>query len=307
MYRIPLAPPPNTDTHQTADFMEWTAWRDGFASLRSTHAAIDRLDDNLCNDGCDDDSDRVAIELDDVYLELERRSDACNGGYPFALKSGSILVHTSENHAANCDTYRFLLLATRLNMQTQSIHANLNATNIMEELGSAVIRNYLGGNRSRAIVFGTSAGGSFRENVDALCKELGEGGGFKQTDTGRVYARDAKLDCVSWIPFSDRNPGKLVVFTQCKTGTSWRSTLSQLQPDAFLKTWTVDRAFCFDPIRAFCIAEAIGQSRWTETATQAGLFFDRCRLVDFATELTKGLHDEMYTWTATAFEFAQTL
>jgi hypothetical protein len=304
MFRLPNAPSPQAETHELADFVEWQAWRDGSASLRNTNAVVDRLNDNFNNLGCWDDSDQSADQLDEVFLELERRSVACNGGYPFDLQmNGTVLSHLAAMDGASATTYRFLLLATRLNMKNERVHSAMDGTALMEELGACIMRNYLGHERAESFVFGTSAEGGFPKHVDDLCRVLGEGGGYSPADPGRVRAMDAKIDAVSWIPFTDRNPGKLIVFTQCKTGTNWRGYLGDLQPEAFMQTWTRDRVLNLRPLRAFCVSEALDRSRWIETSAQGGLFLDRCRLVDFANPLDSALCERMKRWTNAAFMY----
>jgi hypothetical protein len=164
------------------------------------------------------------------------------------------------------------------------------------------MQNHLGMERAESQVFGTSSRASFEDKVNALCDSLGEGGGFKQWDIGRVYANDAKLDVVTWIPFSDGHPGKLIIFTQCKTGSTWRNRLGDLNPEAFLKTWTQHRCASLQPIRAFCVSEAVSQSRWTEITSQAGLFLDRCRIVDYAQNIDAKLLGTIDKWTKAAFQ-----
>jgi len=306
MFRLPNAPSPRAETHELADFVEWCAWRDGLCSARATNTALDQLDDNFDNEGCDDDSDQTGRNLEEVFVELERREKSCGGGYPFDLvRNGSVLRHVSSNNGPRHVAYYYLLLSTRLDMNHNRRHARIDGADLLEALSAHVMRNYLGPERAQSQVFGTSCRSSFQNKVDALCVSLAEGGGFKQWDPGRVYANDAKLDVVTWVPFSDGHPGKLIVFTQCKTGSTWRDRLGDLNPEAFLKTWTQHRCTALQPVRAFCVSEAASQSRWTEITSQAGLFLDRCRLVDYAHNIDAELLGKMRTWTRSAFQSLQ--
>ena len=90
----------------------------------------------------------------------------------------------------------------------------------------------------RLEVFGTSAGLSdFREKADRLCQRLREGEGFLNRDRAEPTQRDGQLDVVVWKPFADGDPGKLIAFGQCKTGTDHKDTVTQLQPDSFCRKW----------------------------------------------------------------------
>lgn len=285
-----------------ADFIEWCAWRDGSCSARATNKVIDQLDDNFDNIGCDDNSDETGQSLEEVFSEFEYRQNACNGAYPFKIvRSGSVL-HRIESKKTDprYGIYHYLLLSTRLNMKRYRLHAKIDGAELLEELSAHVVKSYLGLNRAKSIVFGTACKGTFTDKVNRLCELLLEGGGFHQWDRGHIYAQDAKLDVVTWIPFSDQQPGKLIVFTQCKTGSTWQGHLGDLIPDAFLKTWTKHRSVMFTPIRAFCVSEAANRSRWTDLTSHAGLFFDRCRLVDFCCNIDKPLLKKISSWTDAA-------
>ncbi len=302
MFRLPNAPSAQAETHELADFVEWCAWRDGRSSARAVNMALDQVDDNFTNDGCNDDSDENGQKLEEVFCEFERREKACGGGYPFKLdRTGSVLTHLGSVGGPRCAIYHYLLLSTRLDMKNNRRHADIDGTHLMEHLSAHVMSNYVGGTRAISKVFGTARKGGFPDKVNALCKSLEEGGGFKHWDRGRVWANDAKLDVVTWIPFSDGHPGKLIVFTQCKTGSTWRDHLGDLNPEAFFKTWTQHRCVTLTPMRAFCVAEATSQSRWTEISSQAGIFLDRCRLVDFAHGLGASTLRLLNRWTKAAY------
>lgn len=308
MFFLPHAPSPRANVHETADFIEWSAWRHGVFSAREANQAIDQLDDNAKNDGCDDDSDETAEELDEVFNEIERREQGCRGGYPFQIDSvGSVLRCRNNDHDHRILIYQYLLLCTRLNMSTNRFHAGLDGALLLEKLTAQVMKNYLGGNRAFSEVFGTAESGGFQAKVQGLCDRLGEGGGYMNADGSRTFARDAKLDVVSWIPFADGQPGKLIVFTQCKTGSCWPDSLGDLSPEAFLKTWTRDKSTVLTPLRAFCVAEAANRTRWREISNRGGLFIDRCRIIDFSESIGAELLAEIQTWTNAAFEHTITV
>ncbi|RYG49171.1 MAG: hypothetical protein EOO01_12715 [Chitinophagaceae bacterium] len=303
MFRLPFAPSPKAKTHELADFVEWTCWRDGTYSARAANTALNQIDDNFENEGCDDDSDINEQNLDEVFIELERRNKACAGGYPFQLnKLGSFLRHIDIDDAEpRYIVYRYLLMGTRLNMSINATHAGLRGDVLMEHLGAHIMKNYLGSKRSQSMVFGTAEEGGFAAKVDDLCSALGEGGGFKNQDEGTIYPNDGKLDVVTWTPFADGKPSKLIVFTQCKTGTSWYDEVTKTRPDAFFYNWTKNRTICHDAIRAFAVSESAYPKRWGDFSKQGGIFLDRCRLVDYAEDLKEEMVNQLKTWTDAAF------
>lgn len=303
MFKLPALPTPRADVHELADFAEILALTNGQTSAREIVAYLGRLDDNSDNVGCDDDDDENADELDEVMNEIERRQAACAGGYPFRLEmEGTVLRYDTsicEQEPIRAVAYLYLLLCTRLNMTENRTHNGIDGSLLMEELASNVLRTYLGGDKAQAIAFGTSQAGNFKNRVDELCEYLGEGIGFRSVDAGTTKAKDGKLDTVAWIPFADDLPGKLILFGQCKTGTNWQEDVSQLQPIDFCKKWMKEMPVV-DPVRAFCVAEAVDRSHWNSTAISAGILFDRCRLVEFADEVDADIASRLSNWAEAA-------
>lgn len=300
MFKLPNPPSPQADVHELADFVELVCWDRGSASKREIVAYLGRVDDNDNNIGCDDDDDENSDFLDEVMIEIESRASACGGGYPFRLElEGTVLRHDAVTTSHRSIMYCYLLLSTRLNMKNNRDHAGINGTDLLEEVAAHALKNYLGGTRAHALVFGTSAPGGFEDKVAALCRELREGAGFRSLDTALVQANDDKLDAVAWVPFSDSLPGQLIIFGQCKTGSSWDDQVTQLQPDIFIDKW-MSEPVLVNPVRAFCISEAADRSRWKGTGLAAGIVLDRCRLVDFCDNLAADLLDRVSRWTTAA-------
>lgn len=303
MFKLPVKLSARPGLHQLADFLEWDAWQNGFSSARAINAALGRIDDNPVEEGCEDSSDESAVLLEDAFGEIEDRMRSC-GDYPFIpAKQGHSLRHVGETDRVRHAVYYFLLLATRMNMKTDSKQGEHNGTLLFEELVAEVLGNYLGGARVISQVFGTAEGNRFKTKVDSLCDKLKEGGCFKQWDAGRVQKNDAGLDVVSWLPFADQKPNQLIIFAQCKTGDNWSSDHGKLKPEAFFKTWTQSKSVSLSPVSAYCIAEAADRTRWIEFTNQTGgLFFDRCRIVDYCDDLPDCLLKRINEWTKAALK-----
>lgn len=298
-FKLPNQPSPQADVHELADFAELWALKKGRVSVREILNFLGRIDENDFNQGCDDRDDENAELLDETMNEVERRAVACGSGYPFELNDvGTVLRHV-DDHTDRSIVYRYLLLSTRMNMKSDRSHAGIDGADLLEEISAFTIKNYLGVDRSQSRVFGTARVGGFKEKVEDLCTIIGEGGGFRHADPGGVDANDDKLDTVAWVPFSDGLPGKLIVFGQCKTGSSWDSQKTQLQPDAFIKLWMRD-PFVVDPMRAFFVSEAADRSHWRRHGFYAGLFFDRCRIVDFSSSIDPTLSSQLTNWNQAA-------
>lgn len=298
MFMLPDPPSPQAETHELADFAELLALKQKTVSSREIQAYLGRVDDNDNNVGCTDDDDENADLLDESMNEIDRRSRACGGGYPFDLElSGTALRH-NESGDLKSNVYRYLLLSTRLNMKSSRVHAGIDGTALLEELAAHVLRKYLG-ERAQSLVFGSSIGGSFKGRVETMCVKLCEGVGFQSLDGTKEKAVDDKLDAVAWVPFTDSLPGQIIVFAQCKTGTNWDGLINQLQPDQFVDKW-LQQPILVPPLRAFCVSEAVDRSRWKSTCVSAGVLLDRCRLVDFCEGADQALVDRMVSWSDAA-------
>lgn len=299
MFKWPTSPSPYAPSHELADFAEMTCWQEDEMSATSLSRLFVRLAENDYSEGVpeEDDVDRFAEE---AFAEIERRQEICGDGYPFVVgEGGSTLQIRGDGANFRHVIYKYLLLATRLNMRDNRRHAGIDGTRLLEKLSAEVAKGYFGP-RSESLVFGAAAGsGGFRKRVDELCGRLEEGGGFANRDYGQVNAQDDKLDIVVWNPFSDGLPGKLIGFGQCKTGTHYRDSLSALRPDSFVKKWLRD-SFAVDPVRMFFVSEALSRQVWYGRSAEAGILFDRCRIVDFCDVTSGSVMDSVRKWTAAA-------
>ncbi len=305
MFTLPNLPTQFATQSELADFFEVLAAKRRRASKTEVASHLSITSDNLYNVGCDDEDDQIAVKLDGVLIELERRQHACGSdGYPFKISpAGTSLVYLGDTSVfCNCKktAYLYLLLSTRLNMNDNRIHASIDGTAILEELAAVTIKSYLGC-RAESINFGTSVRGGFGKKIDNLCRQFGEGGQHKNPVGVARHTKDGKLDIVGWIPFTDRLEGKLSVFGQCKTGTNWKDSINDLQPASFIKKFMCS-PYHMDPLRAFFVSESVDRSRWHDMTIDAGLLFDRCRIVDFCPDLPSRLLSKVKTWTEAALK-----
>ena len=302
MFNWPGTPSLRAEEHELADFLELAAWRDGGVSAVALSRLLGRLGENDYSSGVpEEEEEDPAVE--NAFAELERRRDACDGGYPFVLGDKGVTVRLDEPEdeagVARHAIYKYLLLATRLNMKDNRCHAGCDGALLFEELAAESAKLYLGA-RSESLVFGTAAGaGDFPGKIDELCERMGEGGGFCNRDGAPPRAQDGKLDVVAWKPFADRLPGKLIAFGQCKTGTHYEGELTQLQPGSFCSKW-IHTPPAVTPVRMFFLAEARPRARWRSAAVDAGILFDRCRVVDFCRDPSPPVGQKVREWTRAA-------
>ena len=103
---------------------------------------------------------------------------------------------------------------------------------------------------------------------------------------------------VVWKEFADQRHGKLIGFGQCKTGTHWEKSVHDLVPERFCHKW-VRTAPSVMPVRLYFIASRVLDRDWFEACVDAGIFFDRCRILNYAPTMP-ALRTEWTKWVSTA-------
>ena len=300
MFAWPGIPSSRAPEHELADFAELLCWRDGNISITALIQSLGRADENDYASTGVPEEDEAPKDIEAAFLEIERRIEACNAGYPFDLSQSGRSLHSIQNSGSSQPMiYKYLLLATRLNMSKNRTHAGIDGALLFEEVSSEAARSYLGPS-SESMIFGTAAEATnFEGKVNDLCQRIGEGDGYKNRPDSQGHQRDGKLDVVLWKHFADRMPGKFVAFGQCKTGTSYLDTLTQLQPESFCRKWMQSFPIPI-PTRMFFVAEALPRGGWYNIASDAGLLFDRCRIAEFSQIVNQELLDKVEAWTAAA-------
>lgn len=302
MFKLPGIPMHNSSKSELADYAEWLVWQDDGLSKTAFANVLERFGEVDYSKGVPED-DPIEQSIHEVYDELLMRERFCRGGYPFKLNQpGNVIFHSDNSEIIRHIVYKFLLLATRLDMKNESRHAGINGTSVFEELSAEVASNYLG-DRSESLVFGARRDDpNFKIKIDNLCYRLREGGGFESKNINpRVRAKDGKLDFVAWKHFSDLREGKLIAFGQCKTGTSWDTQIVELQPKGFCDKW-FKRSLTVTPVRMFFVSESLPADYWYDTSVDAGILFDRCRIIDYCDEISDEILDKIERWTEAASE-----
>lgn len=294
-FKWPGTPSDSSLPHEIADFAELVCIRDGAISATAVQKAVSRLAENEYEAGVPEiDLEESVVEA--AFNEIEIRSHASNGGYPFEIGAlGHRISAAFQPRDSRHSVYRFLLLATRLDMQRRRTHCNLDGTKLFERLCAQVAETYFG-DRSEAMVFGTATTrGNIESRVNNLCERIKEGGGFRNRDNAAPTAKDGKLDVVVWKSFNDDCHGKLLGFAQCKTGTSYDDAFPELQPDAFCSKW-MHNLPAVNPVRMFFITDSLSRTSWYSTVRDAGLLLDRCRMIDYCNCVSANLLRDIQHW-----------
>ena len=141
---------------------------------------------------------------------------------------------------------------------------------------------------------------SFRDALDDLCTEMGEGRGCNVKRPKVSDMKDAGLDVVGWVPFADGRRNQLSVFGQCAAGGDWYPKLNELNPVDFCNRWLKENPAMF-PFGAFFVPRQLGGDHWWQACVgERRLLFDRLRIGRLLVEIDNDLSAQCASWTASA-------
>jgi hypothetical protein len=217
---IPRIANPYDDVEVLADFAELECLRcdDSNISMSDLSRALQRgadLNPKLKKDVGDDFATNRAEE---AFGELADRIRHCGDAadlYPFELSGDGTLIQLKPAARRGKDLfYLYLLFATRANMKSCKVQANVDATQLFEHVCCEIARRYWGGPSPNveAIVFGTARTddlqddaavdvGNFRTCVNKLCTMLKEGVAFRPKSGGLLP--------ISWSTLNGSKPQEL--------------------------------------------------------------------------------------------------
>lgn len=259
-------------------------------ALRSGDAAIDVGADDDQISGVLNDSAVDAMPLDEfelrrddlarddivgpIHKELRRRACLLKRAYPFNVE-GASLVHDYRRRST---IYEFLLTASI------SVRGPLlqNATRLFERVATRLIQSYFGKN-AKSMHFGwpRNPNSSFQDAAQELNERTGEWLWGPDADLDQNSAKDIKdegCDFVVWLDASDkRHIGQLFILGQCACGNNWQDKWRDLKVET-LKRW-FNPPPLVDPVKSFATPRHVVDDVLREASREAGLVFDRSRLV----------------------------
>lgn len=218
----------------------------------------------------------------EIAKEIGRRKSMMGTTYPFAIDHNSI-THTPSSSGF----YEFCLAA--------SLSPNITTANFKNiprkfERMAAELLQILYGSNTKALHLGfprdTSIGTTFKKGMATLARESSEwvwhpeDGLPAEPTTGG----DEGVDFVVWTPMPDKRQGSLFVLGQCACGDDWLQKWNDLSIGK-LEKWFRPMTRV-PPVRAFATPFHVVDALLYEAIREAGLTFDRARLVAIAEGLS---------------------
>lgn len=297
MFKLPDGIPTfRNHAEDWADYAEYHALLHGKINLISLTNPSRMISDEEIVLGIEDDTDKYIQKVDEIAAEIRYRMEVGENLYPFNIEDQDYSLRFAPECGVSNIVYPYLLLATRAKMDRDRIKANIDGSLLFEHLCSIVAQNYFGP-RAEVDILGTSKQDvmNFRDKLRQITKMLGEGGEIHENNG--YQPQDDKVDVIVWKGFNDPQPSKMIAFGQCKTGTRWADRISELDTDAFCKTWFKIQPV-LTPIRMFFTAQYFSKDTFRVKANNAGLVFDRFRILDYLPDRVEDeLLEKMQTWT----------
>jgi hypothetical protein len=243
-------------------------------------------------------AEKTEAAAEGAFSAIERRVKACGVGasrYPFEVGESSITA--PEDPIGNL--YVFLLLVSIVGVDVRAPQIEAPAI-LFEQIACQTAGRYFGAPAAEVKTFrmgfprrGTATG--FRDALAELCTLLREGTGPSLQRPNIAAQKDAGLDVVVWRHFADERPGQLIGFGQCAAGNDWKDKLTQHDPKAFIDTWLA-APIVVPPVRFFFVPHQVDRDAWFWMARQAGLLFDRVRMVQYGQDLDPALMMGVSRW-----------
>ncbi len=296
IFKLPdSVPTMKTSAQDWADYAEFQALKEGNIALLGLGKIARLISDEITMSGIEDESDFFINKVDEIASEIRRRIEITRGFYPFELANNDYNLKYIQDDSLTNWIYIFLLLSTRVNMTKDKIFEGIDGTTLFERLCAHVAQKFFG-EFSSVEILGTSKKNikGFRAKLSDIVRRIGEGGKIHEHPGFRP--QDDKVDIVVWKGFHDKQSSQIIGFGQCKTGTSWQESITELSVQSFCKKWFSEQPV-HDPLRLFFCAQYFPLEIWKPRAIDAGIVFDRFRLLNYLpSQLEIILINDIKTW-----------
>ena len=303
-------PPASADIVEHADWLELTAIaspnstssrHDLMASIRRMGSidALDGTEEGPFDESVESEDEELERIAEAAFEELARRKEYLDAYYPFNIDTA-----LSAEPGARISPYVFLTALTFFGTAMENMPES--GSSLFENVSAAALVEYLGGAKMvQSYDFGfprRDGPKGFRKAIEDLCRKLGEGVGCKVSKPLTRNVKDAKLDLVAWVPFSDMRRNQLSVFGQCAAGVNWESKLNELQPVEFCNIWLKEPP-AMSPLLAFFVPRKIMADVWFRVCVgERRIIFDRLRIASLLGSLDVNLVKRCEAWTSAIFD-----
>ena len=149
---------------------------------------------------------------------------------------------------------------------------------LFERMTAEAVKNYIQG---EAFIFGWPVMDGQDANIGLRVKAVASQTREKFVERPAGRYKDRGVDIIAWKPFDDhRNneyrTSQLVILSQCAAGADWRGKTGQLP----YRSWLRYIHWACNPVTSFAVPRVIPDDLWHDISEEAGILFDRIRLVN---------------------------
>jgi len=219
-----------------------------------------------------------------IHGELATRSGLLGTAYPFDLDQGT-LIYAKDRHSP---VYEFLLSASSSKF-VSGRYAEL--PRMFERVATRLVTAYFGANaKGMHIGWPRDGNTSFKAAAAQLHSRTGEWRWGPEEGLDPADVKDGGCDFIVWFHPSDgRKIGQLFVLGQCACGNNWQEKYGDLNIKRMEKWF--NPLSTVEPVRAFATPWHVDDHLLREASREAGLLFDRSRLVLIASSTAVELFD----------------
>jgi hypothetical protein len=208
-----------------------------------------------------------------VTQTVRWRSKTIRAGYP--LKRDG-LGFSARGHWSDFLPYSFMLFVSLNQFYDELNHAGgaNQPAELFEFIVGAAVGKYL---RCPVLRIGAPRRApvptAFPTALEYVVRQVNEALGSR--DLEDQTSGDDGVDLIAWVPFGDGRESQVIVLLQCTIATRWGRKRDELS----LKVWRRHIDWHSHPLQGFAVPfhhERGGY--WRETATRAGIVFDRPRI-----------------------------
>lgn len=164
------------------------------------------------------------------------------------------------------------------------------STVLFEKITSVAVAEYLGGSSER---FGWPVKGG-KKNIELRLADIAAKMGESIGQAPQKKYKDRGVDVISWLPFACKRSSQVVLLVQCTVQQNWKAKTMDLP----MKSWEQYIHWGCNPQAAFSIPFVISSNDWHDVSKEAGILFDRLRLVRILStvKLKTPLRAELRDW-----------
>lgn len=264
--------PNNTNTNRIADWVEL------FVITENKKISKMKIQNLFEEEGID-----IESKIDDVFIELNRRSKLYGNSTPISIDGVSIapMIRWREN-----PFYTLCLIFSTYGVEDVAD----GGTTLFERIGNIFFKEFFK-SETHHLGFPTTKG--LTTELDKIAALTFEPRGALNPN---ISEKDSGVDVISWSPFKDSRSSQIIVLLQCGAGHDWKDKNSITLP-----TWSQYINWNYETtIPSMVTTQIVQADKWQKYASRYGVLIDRARLyriyIKCQDKISQAFSKEVVSW-----------